>query len=227
MTRFIIISVISVIIYGCECVPGIDAPKVISPENSTNCLFINAIEDNNDISFLTDEIQIVGKVNYLVTNNEFKKVKIGNSYIKIIANDGISSIYNSPVEFLKDKNYILGAAGKGFDIHTLVAPDYINSLDNEDYVKIINLAGNKNSLSVSMVFSSDTLVYQLNPISATEYIKIPENKTKMIFVTNQVGELEATIRDYQFEKNRNLLILKGNNFSSTKTLFIDVIGLEK
>lgn len=219
MIKYLLFILLSLIIISCECVPGLDAPKEITPENSTECLFINAIEDNKNIYLETDEIKISGAINYNLTNFEYKKVKAGNYFLKIKGNDSISVIYNSPINFKKDKRYILAAAGIGYSIQTLL-------LENEytvtKWTELINLSGNTTPLEITIITNSDTLKYSLNPISS---VKLDINNTKidMIYIKNQNSELELNAKDIELKSN-NILIIKGNNYSNKNTLLLDVVS---
>lgn len=206
------------IVVSCECVPGLDAPKEITPENSTECLFINGIEDNKSIYLETDEIKIAGAINFSETIYEYKKVKAGNYFLKIKGSDSTSVIYNSPINFKKEKRYILAAAGINYNIQTLLL-EYDYSTTN--FTEIINLSGDSKPLQVTAISGSDTLRFDLNQISS---IKLDwYSKTiDMLYIKNDKSELEINQQNIKLRKN-NIIIIKGNNLN-TKSIFLDIVS---
>ncbi len=219
MIKLLLFILLTIITISCECVPGLDAPKEITPENSTQCLFINGVEDNENIYFETDEIKILGTINFSKTNFDFKKVKIGNYFLKIKANDSVSVIYNSPFNFKKDKRYILCSAGINYSLQTLlIEQDY----SNQNYTEIINLSGEPNPLDITIIVGSDTVKYSLNQLTS---IKLDINNVKidMLYIKNNNSELELNEKDIQL-LNYNLLIIKGNNYINKRNLFLDAVS---
>ena len=218
MIKYLLIILISLIIVSCECVPGLDAPKEITPENSTECLLINGIEDNKSIYFETDEIKIAGAINFPETKYEYKKVKAGNYFLKIKGSDSTSVIYNSPINFKKDNRYILAAAGINYNIQTLLL-EYDYSATN--FTEIINLAGDSKPLEVTVISGNDTLRFDLNPMSSIKldwHSKIVD----MLYIKNNKSELEINQQNISL-RNNNLIIIKGNNFN-TKSIFLDILS---
>jgi len=219
MTKLLLFILLAMVTIGCECVPGLDAPKEITPENSTQCLFINGVEDNENIYLETDEIKILGAINYSKTIFDFKKVKIGNYFLKIKANDSVSVIYNSPFNFKKDKRYILCAAGINYSIQTLlIEQDY----SNQNYTEIINLSGEPNPLEITIISGTDTLKYSLNQLTSIK-LDINNAKIDMLYIKNNNSELELNEKDIQL-LNYNLLIIKGKNYINRRNLILDAVS---
>lgn len=212
------IILLAIIITGCECVPGLDAPKEITPGNSTDCLFINGIEDNQEIFLETDEIKIPGSISYKNTSYDFKKVKIGSYYLKIKALDSTSVIYNSPIKFQKDKKYILAAAGANYFIQT-----HIIEFDsfNQDFTELINLSGNISPLEISIISGADTISHNLNQLSSVK-LNLFNQKIDLLYIKNQNFELEFSQKDIILLKN-NLLIIKGNHLKNKSGIILDIV----
>lgn len=206
-------------IISCECVPGLDAPKEITPENSTECLFINGIEDNENIYLETDEISILGGISYSNPSYDVKKVKIGNYYLKIKGNDSASVIYNSPINFKKDKRYILAATGINYTIQTLLIEQELSS---SNFTEIINLSGLGNPMNITIISNNDTLRYSLNQLSSVK-TNLSNIKIDMLYVKNNKSELEINQKDIELKSN-NVLVIKGNNYANQSSLVLDVIS---
>lgn len=219
MANYIFLILLFCFVFGCECVPGLDTPKEITPQNSTNCLFVNGIEDNNNIYLETDEIKIAGKINYQKTELDIKKVKIGNYYLKIKGNDSTSVIYNSPINFRKNKQYIYCLAGIYYSIlPLLIERDYSNNYSTE----LINLSGNNYPINITIISGADTLVQSLNRMSSMK-LDLNNRKIDLLFINNQNSELEYNKSNIELS-NYNLIVIKGNNYKNQKTMIVDVVN---
>ncbi|HRP02794.1 MAG TPA: hypothetical protein PLE30_09125 [Candidatus Kapabacteria bacterium] len=221
MQRTLLFFIITLFIYACECVPGLDTPKEITPENSTDCIFINGVEDNESLYIETDDIKISGNISYRQSKFEYKRVKVGNYYLKIKANDSLSIIYNSPIKFRKDKKYILCAYGKDYSIETLLIEQ---GLSEAKWSKIINLSGELTPLQVKIVTASDTITESIDRGVALD-IDIVSQKIDMIYIKNLKSELILLQKDI-YLKDNNIIAIKGYNIDGNKKLTVDIMSKE-
>ena len=89
---------------GCECVPGMDTPREVTPSFDAFVLFINAIPDINDINIYTDKNILKKQLEYSGEDYQYIKVPPGNRNIRV-TNWADSVLYNTVIELRDKENY--------------------------------------------------------------------------------------------------------------------------
>jgi len=185
-------------------------------------MFINGIEGQNKIFFATDGIDILDAIEYNKTEAKFYKVKINNSYLRIKASDKITTIYNVPINFQKMYKYLFIVAGKNFDLKTLLIKEEILNLTNI-YIKIINATNFNEPINISLTTEKDSLKYQIQNLSTTDYIEIKSNKLNNIHLTDKNGATLLIQKNQELNYKNNLIIIKGSN-TIIYPIFTELIG---
>jgi hypothetical protein len=195
-------------IAGCECVPGLVTPKIITPANSSDAVFINAISDQQNITIETDGIKLLNKSSFDASEVEYQKVQAGINYLRFRSDDGISIIYNSPAEFIKDMKYTVFAYGNGFSINTLIIEDTLLPNPDLSTFRIINLL--KNSGELDFIFTDST----------TDYSYVVSYKSFTSFRVLGSGTYKLTVMNNKQEivfKSNNVLLNKNTAYNITLT----------
>ena len=185
---------------GCECVTGISTEKIITPANSSEAIFINAISDQNNISIETDGIKLNNKSKFDAVEAEYQKVQAGVSYLRFLSDDGISVIYNSPAEFLNNRKYSVFSYGTGFSINTLIIEDSLKLNPDMSTFRIINLLKNSGELDFIFTDQMTDYSYVVAYKSFTSF-KVLNDGTYKITVMNSQQEIIYKKEDITFNKN--------------------------
>jgi Domain of unknown function (DUF4397) len=148
----------SLLFYGCECVPGIDTPKVIEPVDFANVLFINAMPDVDVVDVWSTDHLVLGNLSYDNNQNIYKKIGAGSSNIKFIVQKDSSIIFNSTTELQKDENYTFIGYGRNDRIKGMLMSDSIDSYSaNNAYIRFAHVSDD--APAVKFIISS----YPINP----------------------------------------------------------------
>jgi hypothetical protein len=170
---------------GCECVTGLDTEKKITPGNSSNAIFINAISDQDNITIETDGIKLINKSEFNSSEAEYQKVKAGVNYLRFLSEDGISVIYNSPAEFSNERKYTVFAYGSGFSINSLIIEDTLQLNSEMSTFRIINLLKNSGELDFILSDSTSDFSYIVTYKSFTRFSEIKSGTYKLTVMNNQ------------------------------------------
>lgn len=127
----------SLIFWSCECVPTIDTPKKILPEEAARVAFINAVNDENSIKIESNELMIIDKL-YLSEPSVNYEIAASGS-IKIISNKDKSTLFYGYFEFANLQHYTVFFHGSSSRIRTLMCSDSTAENKNKSYIRIINL----------------------------------------------------------------------------------------
>lgn len=184
--KFIIIGLmfsISLLI-SCECIPEINTPKIISPDNYANALFVNAIADRENLTAESNDIPLLGTISY--TNPDYKYIKInsGDSYLRLLDKETGLSLFNMPVRLDKFKFYTVIFYGYRNSAKALILSDSLpqgsstyrfvhTSFDSRDF--IFRVTSNSIQKDVSLSFKDFTEPEEIMSGNYTISIVDPEN----------------------------------------------------
>jgi hypothetical protein len=170
---------------GCECVVSLDTKKKITPGNSSDAIFINAISDQDNISIQSDGIKLNSKSSFDASEAEYQKVQTGVSYLRFLAEDEISVIYNSPAEFNKDRKYTVFSYGSGFSINTLIIEDSLKLKPDLSLFRIVNLLKNSGELEFIFSDSTNSINHVVTYKSFTNFREIKSGSYKLSILNSQ------------------------------------------
>ena len=151
--NFLIFFLISAIISGCECVPGIDTPKIKEPAKYANLAIINILNNRNSIRAESEEIVLYEKLN-LLQDTEYKKFETGSvKYLSVYTEDRFERFINLPLNLNFGKYYTLMLFSYGNETQYRLLDDTgfqkkmvnlrLMNLSDTDYSVIISSDGNE------------------------------------------------------------------------------------
>lgn len=174
MIRSILIFfLVSLIISGCECVPGIDTPKIKEPAKYANLAIINILNDRNFIRAESEEIVLYDKLSRL-QDTEYKKFETGSvKYLSIYTEDRFERFINLPLN-LQEENF-----------YTLILFTYANEIqyrliDDTDYrekmvnLRLMNLSDTDYNLKISS--GENEITKDFNANSSSSFVQFIPNK---------------------------------------------------
>jgi hypothetical protein len=227
---FIYIFIFSglLIFSACECVPGIDTPKIIEPVDFSNVLFINAMPDVDMVDVWSTDHLVLGNLSYDNNQNIYKKIGAGSSNIKFILQKDSTIIFNSSTELIKNGNYTFIGFGRKTRIKGMLMSDSIDSYTpNNAYVRFAHVSDD--APAVKFVINS----YPINPsLSYNSYTSIYPIPTGIysLSVNDTLTNSTLTTKDSIEIKAGSLynLILRGHyTGSQTRKLECIVVEIKK
>lgn len=108
---------------GCECVPDIVTPKIISPDNYSNALILNSIADRDVLLIESNDIPLLKKAEYSSPSNIYQKINSGSSYLRLIDEQSNLSLVNMPVQLDKLGWYTIIFYGYRFSAKAVILKD--------------------------------------------------------------------------------------------------------
>ncbi|MBI5325664.1 MAG: DUF4397 domain-containing protein, partial [Ignavibacteriae bacterium] len=197
----------SFLIISCECVPDINTPKVITPTDFGNVMFINAISDLDSIDICSTDKLISRNLLYDSANVIYKSIASGISSIRVQSNKDSTIYFNTMVELVKDEFYTFFAYGTSSRTYGLLIKDSIkNTVPTNAYVRFIHLS--PDAPEIDFAFDS----YQINqPVkykSYTKFIPIPTGSFTLIITDSQNSNEITRVDNYNFKPGKfyNLLL---------------------
>ncbi len=125
---------------ACECVPDINTPKEIKPDQFSNVMFINSNSDFDLLKFKTEAGDFSANVYYLEENYSYQSIIPGIVNIKI-ATAKDSLLFNSVMDLKRAFPYTFFAFGTSDRMQGFLLTDTINNYaSNNSYFRCINLA---------------------------------------------------------------------------------------
>lgn len=136
------------LISSCECVPEINTPKVINPENFSYVRLINALPDHSEIKAESNEIEIsVSSYNNDNSPQIYSKFQAGNTFSRIISVSRNQVIANHLFLLAKEEYYTLAVFGRGSIARTLLITDIIPSYKSGySNIRLFNFLNGTNGL---------------------------------------------------------------------------------
>ncbi len=181
---------------GCECVPEINTPKVINPENFSYVRLINALPNHIEISAESNDIEIqASALNDDETPQNYQKFQSGNTFVRIKSISRNQVIANHAYLLAKEERYTLAVFGRGSIAQTVLIDDVIPAPKSEiAYIRLFNLLNNANGIKFqnTAIGFDETVFFG----GYTDFISIPHGKHKMnIYDTNDklIAEVELNM----------------------------------
>lgn len=163
----------SFLIFSCECVPGIETDKKITPKESTDAAFINCTSDNTPLTLYSNSVSIEKSLANNQNNVNYSKFYIGDNFLQV-EDDHQSLLYSGLLNFAKGNKYSVFAFGRKSRLRVLSILDslpknimsgfrFIN-LNPESKSILVQISGYDNK---ELKFRSYTDVFPLglSPIS--------------------------------------------------------------
>ncbi len=141
--KYIYLLLLTFVISGinsCECVPDINTPKEIKPDQYSNVMFINSNPDFDLLKFATEAGNFSADVYYLAEDYDYQSIIPGIVNIQILAGKD-SLLFNSVMDLKRAFPYTFFAFGTSDRMQGFVLTDTIdNYASNNSYFRCINLA---------------------------------------------------------------------------------------
>ena len=127
-------------LHACECVPDIDTPKEITPDQYANVMFLNSNSDYELLKFKTESDNFVINSYYLTDEFSYQDMIPGIVNVQIFT-PGDSMLFNSVMDLKKAYPYMFFAFGNSDRVQGMLLVDTINNFSrNNSYFRCINLA---------------------------------------------------------------------------------------
>lgn len=227
--KFIIYLLFVCFLAACECIPEINTPKIISPNDYSKAVIINAIPDKNILEIESNDIPLLHSAEYENENPEYQKINAGSSYIRLIDKNTNTSLIMIPVQLEKFSNYTIIFYGFRNSAKALVLQDSIkkNSSAENAFVRFVHtsfdsgefifkLSGNKSDSSSALSFKTFSEIMPFKPGIYKFEIINPVNQNVILSRNNlQISG-----------SNLYNIILKGTSFTMPeKPLVVDIVPL--
>ncbi|MDT3738730.1 MAG: hypothetical protein RO257_04435 [Candidatus Kapabacteria bacterium] len=215
---------------GCECVPDIVTPKIISPDNYTNALILNCIADRDILLIESNDIPLLKKAEYTQPSNIYQKINSGSSYLRLIDEQSNLSLVNMPVQLDKLGWYTIIFYGYRFSAKSLILKDTTsNSSSGTDaYFRFVHTSFDSGEFIFKLSGQSnfeDLIGFK----SFTDLKKINSGIYKLELINPANGNeiLEKNGINIESNKIYNIL-LKGTSVTlQNKPLILDIISSQK
>jgi len=136
----VIFIAVVLLVNACECVPDINAPKEIKPDQYANVQFVNCNSDFELLRFKTESDIFTINSYYLDKEYKYQSMIPGITNIKI-TDDSDSLLFNSILDLKKAYPYTFFAFGNINRVQGMLLPDTINNyISTNSYFRCINLA---------------------------------------------------------------------------------------
>lgn len=134
--------------YSCECVPEINTPKVINPENFSYVRLINALPNHIEISAESNDIEIQETaLNEDEMPQKYHKYQAGNAFVRIKSIGRNQIISNQAYLLTKEKYYTLAVFGRGSIAQTVLIEDDIPAPKTENAnIRLFNFLNDANGI---------------------------------------------------------------------------------
>ncbi|MFA6569872.1 MAG: DUF4397 domain-containing protein [Bacteroidota bacterium] len=197
-----------ILLAGCECVPGIDTPKIVEPQNYSKINIINALTDSDKISFLSNDAIIFDTLGYSNSTADYKKILSGTSGFQVLTLPDSTIVFNSSFYLENEKSYSMIVFGKKTKTRIILLDDMLPAKDTSKfYIRFANC---------TQTFSE--VKFQLNNAAFEQQVsyKFYTNNFALSPVTSSVKILDtsnnvlAEIPVYNFLANRLYTIVFRN-----------------
>jgi hypothetical protein len=215
-----------IFISACECAPEIKTPKIISPDDYSYALFVNAITDRENVSIESNDVPLLKGISYSGTEYLYQKIQAGDSYLRLLDEQSNTSLFNMPIGLNKFEHYTIIFYGYRNSAKALILSDSM-STDNPAFrfvhtsfdagAYVFRLRAISNSIEESLSFLSFT---ELTNLTAGTYdLEILSPDLKNIILSKSL-----TIENGKIYS----IILKGTDHTvPLKPLLIDIVSVSK
>lgn len=221
----IIIFMVFVAFWGCECVTKIDTPKIISPDDYANVIFVNSIVDRDIVTVESNKIPLLHKVHYAATENSYQKVYSGDSFFNLVDNNK-SNLINIPVNLDKFTYSTIIFYGRRYSIKAKILNDSIELLGATNaLIRIVHTSIDAPEVQFRLKGKSDS-TFNLKFQSNTHLFSIEPGEYSIDAVDIHNGEVISSSRVFNVKKSSIInAVLKGTiNSLPDKPLIIDIIS---
>ncbi len=124
--------------FGCECPPGADTPKIITPSEHANINIFNAVYSNEYFSIDTKYGIFYNQLDFNSDFGEYIKIGSSNNVLKL-KNEAGEYFYTVPLFFHKDSSYTAVIAGNNLDIIPILIEEKFSNLNSsKTWLRVIN-----------------------------------------------------------------------------------------
>lgn len=148
----IFIFIYTVFLLSCECVPGINSPKIVEPDEPAFVNFVHALPDKPDLNIKT-ELKTILNISYDEPKINYESIASGRNNFKLIRTDNSNTIYSRTTELIKDKKYTFIAYGYGNVARELLLNDITDNIDT--YFRIAHVSLNAPPVRAEIGDSND------------------------------------------------------------------------
>jgi hypothetical protein len=217
MKQLILILLIIFALFGCECVPDVNAPKQIDPEESAKVAFINVHDNYSSLLIESDDIEIIGELINFQQESQYRNLASGITYIKIVNNENNHGILNFSVDLEIGEYYSLFIFGSGSRAEALLIED---SKIYQNSVRFVNLASIYDRNLKFEVKDHPEYSSSLASRDFSEEIEVSENQYNITIRESlngsQITSLVTEISGY------TSLIAYGNNLNDINSISVKI-----
>ncbi len=191
---------------ACECVPGLNTPKVIDPSVSANIAFVHSLPDIGSLYPKTNN-NVFNEINYTSYNISYNKLAVYD--IITLENSNKNILYRQVVELRQNAFYTIIFYGIGNRIREILLDDSVRKTDGENsFVRFVHTGINTGAVAFKL---NDSIVTNIMTYgSYTEFKEIEPGKYSVNAFNIVNDSLIASISDFTFsDKQKYLVILKG------------------
>lgn len=178
--------IISLILIGCECVPGINTDKIKEPSDYSHLNVFNGIYDVVSVKISSDGFILYDDLGRYEISNDYKKFPYNESgYLSVTDNDNSFRFLNLPLNFKKDDYYSLFLYG------SVNYPKYklLSDKDLTGKIRFLNLTDadleiNLND-NINLIANNDYEIFDAKSI----------NKVQIILNSEIIKEINVDIND--------------------------------
>ncbi len=105
LIKILHIILITIFFFGCECIPAIDTPKEIKPENGSKIAFFHLSHESGNVSLLNKQIVLLDNITFSEHTPDYKEAFSGYTNFKIQDNSSGQTLYNGTYNFEKAGHY--------------------------------------------------------------------------------------------------------------------------
>ena len=208
---------IAVFFVSCECVPDINTPKVITPDQYANILFSNCNSNFDLLKFKTDGGNVFNSY-YLENKSIYQQVIPGLANVNIFTY-GDSVLFNSVMDLQKAKPYTFIAFGSQDRVQGMMLDDTIAAYSNSNaYFRCVNLAN-----------ESPYIMFKVNGTYSIPIVQPFRSSSKFYPTYSGVYNIEIlnATTDSLMMSYRNLTLLPGIAYTFVLRGYFTGFGNEK
>ncbi len=211
---------------SCECVPDINTSKIISPDDYSLAMMVNAIPDRENLKIESNDVPLLKSIAYSDAEYAYQKIQGGDSYLRLIDAQINTSLFNMPISLKKFEHYTIIFYGYRNSAKAIILSDSSSSdkgslrfvhasFDAGEYV--FRLKGGVENIEQSLSFLGFTELKNLSDGAYQIEVFSPDLE-KIIFTNNLLIENGKIYS----------VILKGTfSVLPNKPLVVDIVTASK
>lgn len=205
MAIYVLFVAAGILQIACECVPGLDTPKIIDPSVAASVAFVHSLPDIGSL-YPKSNYNSYGELNYASNFLKYNKISI---YDIITLENNQNILYRQVVELKQNAFYTIVFYGAGNRIREILLEDSIQNYEgNYAYIRFIHTGINTGAIAFKL---NDSLITNIMTYgSYTEFKPITPIKYSIEAFSIVNDSLIASTNDFTFLSDRKyLIILKG------------------